>query len=211
MMTEEQLIAKFLELQDQSEQMTDEQLHQALDDEQMRELSAQMAFTKRAFINETMQANMPSVEEEWEKFDAHHSEQSDTRNSIYKMVASFVGVLFLVSGITFAAIHIMSSTHAPETPTLQVEHPTQAQPTTSPLSDNVLTEPYIFDNITLEKMLTEIAAAHHVSVKFQNKDARQLRFHFVWKREDSLNRTIERLNTFEAVDIIIENEKLIVR
>ena len=60
-------------------------------------------------------------------------------------------------------------------------------------------------------MLTAIATAHGVGVKFENDAARQLRFHFVWKREDSLTRVVEKLNTFEAVNIGIEDKTLVVR
>ncbi|MBQ2217286.1 MAG: DUF4974 domain-containing protein, partial [Prevotella sp.] len=72
-------------------------------------------------------------------------------------------------------------------------------------------EPKIFNNVTFEQMLTEIANAYHVGIDFQNDEVRALRFHFVWKREDSLVRIVEKLNTFETVNIAIENEKLIVR
>ena len=60
-------------------------------------------------------------------------------------------------------------------------------------------------------MLTAIATAHGVGVEFENEAARQLRFHFVWKREDSLTRVLEKLNTFEAVNISMEDKKLVVR
>ena len=60
-------------------------------------------------------------------------------------------------------------------------------------------------------MLTTIAAAHGVQVKFENDAVRELRFHFVWKREDSLARVVEKLNTFEAVNIAQEDKKLVVR
>ncbi len=45
----------------------------------------------------------------------------------------------------------------------------------------------------------------------QNEQARQLRFYFVWKQDDSLQEVVEKLNMFEHVDIVIENNKLIVR
>ena len=53
--------------------MTDEQLQQALDDPQMRELVEQMAFAKRTFKNEELLAVEPDVEGEWEKFAAKRS------------------------------------------------------------------------------------------------------------------------------------------
>ena len=48
MKTDRQLIEQLLELQEQTEQVTDEQLRQTLEDPQMRELVEQMAFAKRA-------------------------------------------------------------------------------------------------------------------------------------------------------------------
>lgn len=209
MMTDEQLIAEFMELQEHPEQVTDSQLNDLLDSGQMQELVEQIAFAKRAFKHEEMQTAIPSVDEEWAKFAAAHSKKQQTRGRAYKIAASFVGIL-LVSGIAIAAINLMRNESTPA----KMEQAQSATPAVSvaPLaSDTIATEPHIFDNVTLEKMLTEIATAHKVSVEFQNEDTRQLRFHFVWKREDGLQRTVEKLNTFEAVDIVIENKKLIVR
>ena len=92
----------------------------------------------------------------------------------------------------------------------------QAQPVTSLPADTVQAdtipvEPYIFNNVPLDSMLTAIATAHGVGVKFEKEAARHLRFHFVWKREDSLSRVVEKLNTFEAVNIGMEDKKLVVR
>ena len=64
--------------------------------------------------------------------------------------------------------------------------------------------------VQLEKMLTEIAAYYHVEVSFLNDDARQLRFHFVWKREDGLRHTIEKLNRFESLSVRLGENKIIV-
>jgi hypothetical protein len=50
-----------------------------------------------------------------------------------------------------------------------------------------------------------------MQVEFENEAARHLRFHFVWKREDSLSRVVEKLNTFEAVNIVEEDKTLVVR
>ena len=72
MKTDQQLIERFLELQEHPEQVTDEQRPQALNDPQMRELVEQMAFAKRAFRSEELQAEEPDVDGEWEKFAAEH-------------------------------------------------------------------------------------------------------------------------------------------
>ena len=121
-MTDKQLIARFLELQEHPEQVTDEQLRQMLNDEQMHELVEQMAFTKRAFKNEESQADGLSVADEWEKFAASHAEEltnaakiSIFKYQLRKIAASFIGIL-LASDIALAAIHIVRQYQKPETP-----------------------------------------------------------------------------------------------
>ena len=205
--------------------MTDEQLQQALDDPQMHELVEQVAFAKRAFRNEELQAEEPDVEGEWEKFAADHFGKDNTaeansslftfHSSLQKIAASFIGVL-LVSGMAFAAIHIVRMVSNQKAETVQVKHTTSYKPSTALPADTVKTdtmttmESVVFDNVPLEKMLTEIAAYYHAEVSFLNDDARQLRFHFVWKREDGLGHAIEKLNRFESLTVRLDENKIIV-
>ena len=132
-----------------------------------------------------------------------------------KIAASFIGVL-LASGIAFAAIQVVRniSTPKPQQPT--TEQTTDIDPVTSlpadtVQADTISVEPYIFNNVPLDSMLTAIASAHGVGVEFENEAVRHLRFHFVWKREDSLSRVVEKLNTFEAVNIGMEDKTLVVK
>ena len=154
-----------------------------------------------------------------------------------KIAASFIGVL-LASGIAFAAIQVVRyiSTPKPQQPTteqttiepvtslptdtLWFRQDSKSQSTIEPVTslpadtvkaDTIPVEPYIFNNVPLDSMLTAIAVAHNMQVEFENESVRQLRFHFVWKREDSLSRVVEKLNTFEAVNIGMEDNKLVVR
>ena len=227
MMTDKQLIARLLELQEHPEQVTDEQLRQMLDDEQMRELAEQMAFAKRAFKNEESLSEELPIADEWETFATAHAEDLDTLDeenpkprfalhlSTHKIAASFIGVV-LASGIALAAIHIWSLT-----PSLPTSHRHEGN-SHAQVSDNTRQSSplplertgeavIIFDNVPLDTMLLEMADYYHVSIKFEREEARQLRFHFVWKRTDDLDRLVEKLNNFEAVNIICEPEKLIVR
>ena len=154
-----------------------------------------------------------------------------------KIAASFIGVL-LASGIAIAAIQVVRNISTPKpkqptseqttiepvtslpTDTLWFRQDSKSQSTIEPVTslpadtvkaDTIPVEPYIFNNVPLDSMLTAIAAAHGISVEFENEAVRQLRFHFVWKREDSLMRVVEKLNTFEAVNIGMEDKTLVVR
>lgn len=132
-----------------------------------------------------------------------------------KIAASVIGVL-LASCIAFATIQVVRniSTPKPQQPT--TEQTTDIDPVTSlpadtVQADTISVEPYIFNNVPLDSMLTAIAAAHRVQVEFKNEAVRHLRFHFVWKRKDSLSRVVEKLNNFEAVNIVEEDKMLVVR
>ena len=238
MMTEEQRIEWLLELQEHPEQLTDEQLQQIIADNEMRQLVQQLGFAKRAFKHDAIKNDTPDADSEWERFAASYAEALDALDEgerlrvgdgtsgirkprftlhipSHKIAASFIGVL-LASGIAFAAIQVVRNISMPKPQQPTTEQTTDIEPVTSLPADTVLTdtipvEPYIFNNVPLDSMLTAIAAAHGVGVEFKNDAARGLRFHFVWKREDSLSRVVEKLNTFEAVNIGIEDKTLVVR
>ena len=226
MMTEEQRIEWLLELQDHPEQLTEEQLQQILADDEMRQLVQQLGFAKRAFMHDALKNNTTDVDAEWEVFAANHTSELNALNegehkphfrmylSTHKIAASFIGVL-LASGIAFAAI--WSLTPSPS-PMEGGEETTHVDGSRNESKHSSLPErgvggeaPYIFNNVPLDSMLTVIAAAHGFGVEFENDAARQLRFHFVWKREDNLMRVVEKLNTFETVNIGMEEKKLVVR
>ncbi len=240
MMTDKQLIARLLEFLDEPsgkaerqnhpEQLTDEQMQQILADDEMRQLVQQLGFAKRAFKYQDLANDTPDLDDEWEKFAATHAELLETLEeekpkphfsfstvhfSLQKVAASFIGVL-LASSIAFAAIHFAlqkQKSEAPQTTdttaVANVQHSTLNSQLEVP--DTISTEPYVFNNVPLDSMLTAIAAAHGIQVEFENEAARELRFHFVWKREDSLTRVVEKLNTFEAVNIGMEDKTLVVR
>ena len=225
MMTDKQLISKFLELQEHPEQTSDEQLRHMLNDEQMHELVEQMAFTKRAFKNEESLIGELPIADEWEKFATAHAEEltnsarAEGKFTLHfpthKIAASFIGVV-LASSIALAAIHIVRQYQKPETPqttdTIAVASPQRSILNAQPEeADTLAVEPRIFDNVPLDTMLLEMADYYHISVEFEREEARQLRFHFIWKRTDNLDRLVEKLNNFEAVNIIREPEKLIVK
>lgn len=228
-MTEKERIEWLLELQEHPEQLTDGQVRQMLADDEMRQLVRQLGFTKRAFKNQEAKDHTPNANDEWEKFAAEHAGEMNAldkdenhRKSYFpfrKLAASFVAVL-IASGLALAAIHIVrqnqnqdvsptaSKTVVADTTRADIKR--QTIPTKLP-QDTMPTEPRTFDNVPLDEMLQEIASAYNAEAEFENDSSRSLRFHFVWKREDRLTTVVEKLNTFDAVNITISNNKLIVR
>ena len=176
--------------------------------------------TNAARAEGKLACTMPCKEEEDEsQLDALDEGEYKPRLRAYlaprKIAASFIGVL-LASGIAFAAIQVVRNISTPKPQLPSTEQVIDTKPVTSLPADTVKTdtiptEPYVFNNVPLDSMLTAIAVAHNMQVEFENEAARHLRFHFVWKREDSLSRVVEKLNTFEAVNIVEEDKTLVVR
>ena len=222
MMTDRQLIEQFLELQEHQEQATDEQWQQALNVPEMHELLEQMAFTKRTLKNQELRAELPDAEAEWKAFASKYfGAERASHNHFFafmryrKIAVAFIGLILAV-GVSFATIHIIKNTNNQNLQAVQKEQQVSSKPSTSlPVDtvkkDNIPTmESIVFDNVPLDKMLPEIAAYYHVEVLFQNEAARQYRFHFVWKCEDGLDHTIEKLNRFESLSVRRQDKKIVV-
>ena len=193
-----------------------------------------LALTKQAFMKREVEKESVPVDEEWEKFYAEHYEEiealgSDNRIEPHtatikkllgilpnKVAASVMGILF-TAGVAFAAVHIVrmvssSKSQTAQTQQITPEQPTRVIPTDTIETDSTTnTQPVIFDNLTLDTILPQIATHYKKEVEFQNTDARLLRFYFVWKPDDGLEVTLHRLNLFESIDIELKDNIIVVK
>ena len=189
-----------------------------------------LALTKQAFIKREVENESVPVDEEWQKFAAEHAdelealEKDEPRTATitrlmgilpYKVAASIIGILF-TAGVAFAAIHIVRMVSNPKPQAIQTEQTISAKPTSALPTDTVKTDttanvkPIVFDNVALDKMLPQIAAYYNKEVEFQNADARQLRFYFVWKQDETLDVVLHRLNLFESITVELKSDKIVV-
>ena len=189
-----------------------------------------LALTKRAFVKREVEKESVPVDEEWEKFAAEHAdelealEKDEPRTATikklmgivpYKVAASIIGILF-TAGVAFAAIHIVRMVSNPKPQAIQTEQTISAKPTSALPTDTVKTDttanakPIVFDNVALDKMLPQIASYYNKEVEFLNADARQLRFYFVWKQNETLEVVLHRLNLFESITIELKDNKIVV-
>ena len=231
-MEQQDKIRLLLSMQEHPEQYTDEQLHQMIaDDTELAEQLEQLTLTKQAFVKQEADEETIPVEEEWQKFYSEHAdeiealgEEDNTHTATvkrlksivpYKVAASIIGILF-TAGFAFATIHILSLIPNPS-PEDDGSKYTQVADTarkdTTPLSTqrgDGGEAAIVFDNVALEKMLSQIATYYNKEVEFQNDDARQFRFYFVWKQDEGLDVTLHRLNLFESVSVELKSDKIVV-
>lgn len=191
-----------------------------------------LALTKQAIVKREVEKESVPVDEEWEKFAAEHAEElealekDEPRTATikklmgivpYKVAASIIGILF-TAGVAFAAIHIVRHFVGEDvkSPTQEVRISNPSQPSPALPADTVKTDttanakPIVFDNVALDKMLPQIASYYNKEVDFQNVDARQFRFYFVWKQDETLDVVLHRLNLFESITVELKSDKIVV-
>ena len=215
-------IRQLLEMLDHPEAYTEQEIHDIINrDEDTRETYRLMVEAKRSSRNRQDETPV-DVDAAWQRFAEQNKTQTSILNSqIKKIAASFIGVL-LISGIAFAAIHIVRHYVEQDMPTPPQEtqiveanqqvalDDTVKVETTDTIVPKVTMEPVVFDNVPLEEMLPEIADHYDATVTFANDKARQLRFRFVWNPQQDISQVVSDLNQFESLTVTLKDNQITV-
>lgn len=210
-MTNEEKLQRLLEMQDHPERYTEEEIRQQIADEECRQLYEQMVRGADAVFAEAEVADATNGSSD-------HPVLRTTfqlrRGKKYLVAANIIGVLML-SGIAYAAIHIISNvgvnmksqpqetqvlSQQPQRPTQSIEEITDSIPQT-----------HIFENVPLDEVASELALYYNKVVDIQNAQAHDLRLYYKWERKDELESIVSDLNHFDHVNLVLEDDKLIVK
>ena len=212
METTSENIRQLLEMLDNPDAYTEQEILDIINrDEDTRETYRLMVASKRS--SRQRQADKPiDVDAAWQKLNQKvHPKQHSF--GWMKIAASFVGIM-LVSGIAFAAIQIVryAQQHTPKTEeVINTPKPANTPPSdTLPTDTTAVSQPVIYDNIPLEKMLSEIAAHYDAKVTFVNDEARGLRFRFVWNPQKGIGQVVSDLNQFERLTVTLKDDVITV-
>ena len=202
-----------LDAQEHPEQFTDEALRQMQDDPEIRALMEATAQGKRALMKQQPVESQEAIDDAWQDFEAKHFPKAEKVSILHKVVASFIGLLF-VSGIALAAVHIVrnyrnavgedvkSSTQETQISDLhQQALPTDTTATISPV---------VFDNVTLDSILPQIARHYDYTVSFRSDKSKPLRLFLTWNPLDSIQKVTDKLNLFEQIHIVLDEQTMIV-
>lgn len=137
-----------------------------------------------------------------------------SRHNWLKIAAFFIGILF-ISGITLAAIRMVKKSWQQ---TSETGDDTKGMSSLSiagnkglgdvEVSDTI--QPVVYDNIPLEKMLSEIATYYNTKVTFINDANRQLRFRFVWYPQKGISQVVNDLNQFKRLTVTLKDDRITV-
>ena len=172
---------------------------------------------------------MPDVEEAWhllsEKLRAKSEESSSkhevaradsslfTLHSSFKKVAAILIGIITISGLAFAAIHFMRNHEGKPAETEQPAATVEAQTTDAarqPADTTVSLQPVVFDNVTLDSILPQIARHYGYTVDFRNEQPKSLRLYFTWNPQDSIQKVTEKMNLFEQFRVVLEEQTIII-
>ena len=226
-----------LDLLEHPEKYSETQKDELLGDEEVNELYQLQVETRQSldFAKSKEKMKMPSIDAEWEKLKEEKqqkeemSQNAETQQtaklfslwSPMRKVAAVAAVLF-VSGITFAAIHLVTRSHQPSDNSnteLVASQKDSIQQVSAPQKSNIEEKtdsaslaqlPLVYENAELQNILTPIAGHFHLQVTYQNESARHIRLFLQLEKNMSLDDIIELLNHFEKVNIRHEGQTLIV-
>ena len=198
-MERDKKIQLLLDMQEHPEQFSEQALKTMLDDPEVCELMEATAQLKQAMLSDENNTN--NVDAEWQRFaQTHLAEQKPERNWL-KIAATFIGIL-MMSGIAFAAIHIIRHTsNVGEDSQSPIQETTIANPNKLPAdtlkTDSIPPKVVRYDEATLEKILTDMADYYGLSLIWKSEDAKTLRLFYVWNRQLSASESTKQLNNFE--------------
>lgn len=230
-----------LDLLEHPEKYSETQKDELLGDEEVNELYQQLVETRQSLDFAKSGMKMPSIDAEWEKLQdemklkeekqqkEEKSQNAETQQtaklfplwSPMRKVAAVAAVL-VVSGITFAAIHLVTRSHQPSDKNnteLVASRKDSIQQVSASQKSNIEEKtdsaslaqlPLVYENAELQNILTPIAGHFHLQVTYQNESARHIRLFLQLEKNMSLDDIIELMNHFEKVNIRREGQTLIV-
>ena len=231
-----------LDLLEHPEKYSEPQKDELLGDEEVNELYQQLVETRQSldFGKSKEEMKLPSIDAEWEMLKEKMKQKAEKQQEDMKQNAetqptahqfplwspmrkvAAVAAVLVVSGITFAAIHLVTRSHqasdnnntelvaSSKDSISQVSAPQKSNIEEKTDSASLAQLPLVYENAELQNILTPIAEHFHLQVTYQNESARHIRLFLQLEKNMSLDDIIELMNHFEKVNIRHEGQTLIV-
>ena len=198
---------RLLDAQDYPEAYTEEELQTMLKEDDLRESAALMARLKQAYIGK--ETEDIDVDAEWQRFASQKPKRRPW--GWMQIAAAFIGLLML-SGIAYAAIHIVSSSRSQQAVENQGDRSLDSVQNHGPvpLILHSIPEPKTFENVPLKDITAELASFYHIAIEVRNAETAALRLYYPWNPQMPLRQVVEELNRFEKVHLTLTSDTLII-
>lgn len=164
----------------------------------------------------------PDIDDEWKKFENTHRNTGVYRNIrpvglFYRKVAASIAIgivsLTAVAAIVGVGVNYFNHRDAASVTTEVTAETAAAAYTTDTIATTQVEqaaepEVVIFDNETLEDIISAISAYYGYEVAYGNDTTRSLRLYFRWKQELPIEEVVESLNNFEQISLTIKDKTI---
>lgn len=194
-----------------------EQMTEILSDPETREIYNLLC--KSASAVTAASADDDDIDAEWRKFSAANPAGGQRLMWFGRRAASVIGfaLLSLVAvavgiAVTIAVVESRPDSAAESVQTDDVPETVMEMAAPDEAGDSVavLTSPIVFENETLENILALVASHYGLDVKFDNSASAGLHLYFNFDPQLSVGQVIDRLNTFEQINIRLDGKTLTV-
>ena len=208
-MERDEKIQLLLDMQEHPEQFSEQALKTMLDDPEVRELMEATAQLKQAMMSDENNEN--DVDAEWQRFAQTHLTEQKAERSWLKIAATFIGIL-MMSGIAFAAIHILRHQHKSEmlqtADTVAVANSSLYTHHSSLPNDSIPPKVVRYDEATLEQILTDMTIYYGLSLNWKSEEAKTLRLFYIWNKQQSAVEAMRSMNSFERIRLELNDSIL---
>ena len=191
-----------------------EQLEQIFADPETKEIYNLLCMTHSAVES----AKEVDVDSEWKSF-ARNSKIRPRRFAWFGSRAASI-IAFAATSLVAVALGVVVIVAVKEDKQLgERDAEVPVEYSSSSLKDSVIatqdtvrkmTEPVMFEDVSLENIMAAVAGTYGVEVIFKNKDVAALHLYYRYNPSLPLEEIISQLNTFEQINLVLEGKTLTV-
>lgn len=203
------------QMMEEPQAYTDKLWQEILSDDECRELYTLMAKTRSA-VDVQKEIDDETIDAEWKRLTAATDRRSRIASLLQlswcRVAAMFIGVL-LISGIAFAAIHIVRNMNHGDVSPDAGQGPNQGTVILQlaiEVQDSTLLKPVVFEDAELESILSEIATYYNYKVTYKCEEAQHTRLYYTWDRQMPIEEIIETFNQFKRIHVTAKDRWLFV-
>lgn len=208
-----------LDLIEHPAEYSPERIAEILSDPETREIYNLICKTGSSLVSQDAEVD---VDGEWQIFSKTHKKPKFRFLWSGSRAASITAIAFTSLAVAAIGITVAVKTFDPQPQPIETPAETSV---TNPVSvtetvekdSNVVTEPVavtntpiLFEDASLEEILSHVAEVHGVSVEYKKPETAQLHLYYKFDPTIPLKETVEQLNSFEQINIRISGKKIIV-
>lgn len=215
-------IDRLLKAIEHPDQFSDKEIENLLNAPETREAYELLCNTSSALA----QTDNPDIDAEWQKFARAYQNPRQIRKPLFATIlrrnaaaAIICAAASLAVVATTVALKHSFAAQEEKIPDVQTtQPPIAAIHSKEATNDTIITsrpvagvpQTIIFKDEPLDRVLSSIVGHYDATVSFKSPSKKRLRLYFQWDKSLPLSDIVEQLNSFEQIDIKLDNNSLTV-